>query len=999
MDHDFSSDDSSFASESSDSDVSVGKPPDNNVISSRNGKTIAKTSSSNSNEERTRVDKDKTNGPKHLEKIDDSFSDEDTFFDSSSSSEEENLGDGVFVDEKVQTGILALLEKNNNEEDTNSEFPFVDHTSVDTNEKMLNQLFTVDKQVSTTILSNTDNGDNVNVNANVDNLDSGISSPIKDSIDANEKNMNSNVKVSKWLGKETYDEDEYEDDFEDSESINNFHLNQEFDKISATSATDDTEMDRQHAHARRIQSRYRGYQTRSEINPRLKKRTDAAVNLQKTFRGHNARRNHKMEIETKKRKEAATLVQKVYRGHNARQDNSTKKETLTLIVEEKQQPKERKEVIDNNVKQNKKSKNNTHEIGVTKYDNYPEKQDDDAAGYYDENGYYLEDEGDEYYHEGRVSMKELNGMEDDGEGIEAKSSKEDIDTLGNIDNFLSNLSQNGESPKKKLRNRNDPLEEPFVGFDDVLDSETNSALRSLTQSLQLNENNYESHQEVAGTFQKTETVLVVGSLEEKEAERRRRVQGETLKKKEVQDMEKIKNENAVIIQQSYRGHQGRKIAGLKHIENQQKLNVHWKKNFEAMRVKKAIVIQKYVRRHIVLSGSVLRKRKSERRAQRLKRLRKKKEKATIRIQRYSRGYIVRNSKDLARRKRMFKKKREEAEKIRKENASICLQKHYRAYSTRKQRILHLKRAEKRKKASVKIQAFSRGYHIRRQNILNLKRMLRDSAIKVQKLYRGWSIRTGEDLKSRIQKREHERQTYAATKIQSIYRMHRTKVIISKRKFHIIMVQAIIRVVIMRKRYLNVMKKAIVIQCAIRQHLARQEYRRKFQIKAFEDAKRARRIEDLQYKIFLKKVMEEKARQARLLHRPLTKKLRQSPKSIISPVLRKKQVPLTTSRARSRVDRSNSRRTGKILVLRNTANKGNGIVNRPSSVRSSKTRLLPETGYNYSNKSRNTLWSPRQQNGVEKLNTVNPPNISNRQYGVSPRTKRLYRLYTHTYDIR
>ena len=112
-------------------------------------------------------------------------------------------------------------------------------------------------------------------------------------------------------------------------------------------------------------------------------------------------------------------------------------------------------------------------------------------------------------------MKELNGMQDDGEGIEVKSSKEDIDTLGNIDNFLSNLSQNGESPKKKLRNRNDPLGEPFVGFDDVLDSETNSALRSLTQSLQLNENNYESHQEVAGTFQKTETVLVVGSLEER----------------------------------------------------------------------------------------------------------------------------------------------------------------------------------------------------------------------------------------------------------------------------------------------------------------------------------------------------------------------------------------------------------------------------------------------------------------------------------------------------
>ena len=45
-----------------------------------------------------------------------------------------------------------------------------------------------------------------------------------------------------WLGNQGYSGGEYESDFETSDSeINKFEINEEFDKISGTSATEDTE--------------------------------------------------------------------------------------------------------------------------------------------------------------------------------------------------------------------------------------------------------------------------------------------------------------------------------------------------------------------------------------------------------------------------------------------------------------------------------------------------------------------------------------------------------------------------------------------------------------------------------------------------------------------------------------------------------------------------------------------------------------------------------------
>ena len=79
---------------------------------------------------------------------------------------------------------------------------------------------------------------------------------------------------------------------------------------------------------------------------------------------------------------------------------------------------------------------------------------------------------------------------------------------------------------------------------------------------------------------------------------------------------------------------------------QQQLKLNLEKNNKIMYVKKAIVIQKYVRRYIVISGSILRKKKTERRQKRLEQLQKKKSMASIRIQGYIRGYLVRRREEL-----------------------------------------------------------------------------------------------------------------------------------------------------------------------------------------------------------------------------------------------------------------------------------------------------------------------------------------------------------------
>ena len=208
-----------------------------------------------------------------------------------------------------------------------------------------------------------------------------------------------------------------------------------------------------------------------------------------------------------------------------------------------------------------------------------------------------------------------------------------------------------------------------------------------------------------------------------------------------------------------------------------------------------------------------------------------------------------------------------------------------------------------------------------------------------------------------------------------------------------MVQAIVRVVIMRKRYLVAVKKTIVIQCAIRQYLARKEYYRKFQIRAFEDAKKARRIENLRHKIFLRKVMEEKTRQSRLMNKISKNQSRRSTNNILSPQLKRKRAIIVSSKSSSRVNRGKTKRREKIAVTRND------MIDHVKIKASSPKRYFPQTPSNTSRKTPD-LWRPTQD-GIERQFFVEPPNnnIRSRQFGISPRTHRLYRLYTHTYDIR
>ena len=198
---------------------------------------------------------------------------------------------------------------------------------------------------------------------------------------------------------------------------------------------------------------------------------------------------------------------------------------------------------------------------------------------------------------------------------------------------------------------------------------------------------------------------------------------------------------------------------------------------------------------------------------------------------------------------------------------------------------------------------------------------------------------------------------------------------------------------MRKRYLVALKKTVAIQCAIRQYLARKEYYRKLQIRAFENAKKARRIENLRHKIFLRKVMEEKARQSRLMNKISKNQTRRTTNNSLSPQVKKKGAIIASSKSRSRINRGKTKGREKIVVTRND------MIDRVKVKASSSKRYFPQTPSNSSGNTPN-LWRPKQDR-IERQFFVEPPNNNtrNRQFGISPRTHRLYRLYTHTYDIR
>ena len=291
---------------------------------------------------------------------------------------------------------------------------------------------------------------------------------------------------------------------------------------------------------------------------------------------------------------------------------------------------------------------------------------------------------------------------------------------------------------------------------------------------------------------------------------------------------------------------------------QQELKMNVKKNEKIICVKKAVIIQKYVRRYIVISGSILRKKKTERRQKRLEQLQEKKAVASIRIQAYIRGYLIRKREEL-------KNRRARHEKRQRQNASVLLQAQYRMHRTRREYASMKRRLQV--VACTRIQACTRGHHIRKKDILNLKRTRHNSAATIQKLYRGLSVRTSDDLRLRKVRRENHKRKVAVTTIQSRFRVHHAKLIAEKRVSYITLVQNLIRSFLLRRRFLVRKRKIILVQSTIRAFFGKKESRKRSQIRDFERAKRAKRIEHLRHQIFIKKVMLEKKRQAQLRQKP------------------------------------------------------------------------------------------------------------------------------------
>ena len=247
---------------------------------------------------------------------------------------------------------------------------------------------------------------------------------------------------------------------------------------------------------------------------------------------------------------------------------------------------------------------------------------------------------------------------------------------------------------------------------------------------------------------------------------------------------------------------------------QQELKMNVKKNEKIICVKKAVVIQKYVRRYIVISGSILRKKKTERRQKRLEQLQEKKAVASIRIQAYIRGYLIRKREEL-------KNRRARHEKRQRQNASVLLQAQYRMQRTRREYASMKRRLQV--VACTRIQACTRGHHIRKKDI-STKRTRHNSAATIQKLYRGLSVRTSDDLRLRKVRRENHKRKVAVTTIQSRFRVHHAKLIAEKRVSYITLVQNLIRSFLLRRRFLVRQRKIILVQSTIRAFFGKKESR-------------------------------------------------------------------------------------------------------------------------------------------------------------------------------
>ena len=951
MSHTFQEEDTdSFAAESSDSELSAFIETTEKHMHSQNGDT------------------------KEEEPPLESKQSDDTILSSSEASEESQVYE--LVDENSKNAFIKLIEgRSEGSRDSHTE-DFPENYSIDSVQNMVNEFLSSehgDKRSS-------DRGQS-------------FASPSRELLDSQEKRITPNNKVSMWLGHKENSSSEYESDFEVTDSeINRFALNEEFDQLSGTSATEDTE---EKFSARLIQSHYRGHRTRLNVSPKLTNRRSAAIKMQSSFRRYHAQLQYKAHIEARamsqeRERRAAELheiqqeqsaasikIQKIYRGHVGKQISKKHRRAMkqehnaAACVQKRYREYSRKKEIEN-VQKIRDDQANAATTLQKSYRGYAHRKNTQLQRRQEISAANLIQ---------KFCINSLTRRRHKMQGdIEHRDDSQEAHSADSLYDTHVDALNNWEDQTGQANFNDQGKYEDYAGGDNLYPGEVHEDENIGYPSYNTLEEKSKDDFNTLGNIDNflsdlSKSLEKLDDFDDKSGGKRN-------------DEEFIQTFHSSTEKPSITPIQDRSTID-RDVHFQRQLKINHQKNRKIMLHKKVIVIQKYVRRYIVISGSILRKKRTERRQKKLEQLQKKKSVASIRIQSIIRGCLVRKRGELRNRRAIWEKRLLQVEFDRKRNASILLQAQYRMYKAKRE-YASMKR-QLQALASIRIQAYARGYRVRRKDILGLKKSQRDSATTIQKLYRGQFVRNSADLRLRKKRRKNHRQRLAATKIQSAFRVHHAKLIIIKRASYIALAQSFVRSFIFRRRFLIRKRKIILAQSIIRAYFGKKEGRKRRQIRNFERAKRARRIEIMRQQIFIKKVMLEKKRQAQLRQKLDQKKpnlgndIQQPANGHKNPNAKRNIVAHVAKHANFD---TRPIRQGSIFKL--------GMKAEKSSSQSLAGHAMPFSPRTPSSAGIN-MW--RLKKGSCQNHTLSPPSKRREKQKFSPRTIKLYRLYSHDYDIR
>jgi hypothetical protein len=463
---------------------------------------------------------------------------------------------------------------------------------------------------------------------------------------------------------------------------------------------------------------------------------------------------------------------------------------------------------------------------------------------------------------------------------------------------------------------------------------------------------------------------------------------------------KVANDSAVKIQCLYRRRRDREKAKVRRKRDYQKRVREKKRIMKVRRLQKAIIIQKYTRRLLVQSSPIIRTKKAEQRERR-KRTRNRLKKDSVQlIQRNYRGWQVRayrnrSGRNLMRQRNRRREKRRKARLALENRSAVVIQSAHRGRLTRTVNLIEELRQSRNENAAVAIQATFRGKSTRKKRFVQVLKRCRNAATAIQRLHRGSSLRNGDMLRSLRADRLEKRRNVAATKIQSHHRKVNGTKHARRRKGSIIVLQTWARKHISFSVYKSKRFAVIKIQNLGRKRIATAKVFELRKLRDTEIALKQERIRLLAQKIFLRKALEEKAREMQRKREELA--LIQSLHAAQPPPPKYKRRKRKQKRKEmGKLYKGDAPGSSPRVPTRQNAGSGTSPLKRRIGPESSPLRARPEEPSH-----------PTPQNGIAShFEAISPSAIALQREdefyktkSPSPRTRRLYRIHTANFDIR